>query len=64
MSTAPQPLSLEEAIRTAIEYETKVRNMYRDAVELATEEVGKRIRAEDGVSRAIEVIEAYLEARA
>jgi sterol 3beta-glucosyltransferase len=28
------------------------------------EEVGKRIRAEDGVSRAIEVIEAYLEARA
>jgi rubrerythrin len=43
MSTESKPLSLEEAIRTAIEYETKVRNMYRDAVELATEEVGKRI---------------------
>jgi rubrerythrin len=40
-----EPLSLDEAIRTAITYEVKVRNLYKEAEEKATEEVGRRIFA-------------------
>jgi len=36
-------MTLEKAIQTAIEYETKVRDTYADAVEKATEDVGKKI---------------------
>jgi rubrerythrin len=36
-------LTLDEAIRIAIEYENRVRDMYLEAVESATEDTGKRI---------------------
>ncbi|MBD3167344.1 hypothetical protein GF324_12155 [bacterium] len=36
-------LSVEEAILTAIEFETKVRDTYREAVEKADNEIGERI---------------------
>ncbi len=36
-------MDLEEAIKTAIEYETRVRNVYLDAEEKATNPVGKRV---------------------
>jgi rubrerythrin len=36
-------LPLAEAIQTAIEYETRVRDLYREAEDRATEDVGKRI---------------------
>ena len=35
--------TLATAIQTAIDYETKVRDLYRDAVDRATEETGKRL---------------------
>ena len=38
-----EPLKLDEAIRIALEYETRVRDMYLEAVEKATEDTGKRI---------------------
>jgi rubrerythrin len=36
-------MTLEEAIQTAIEYETKVRDLYGEATAQATDEVGKKI---------------------
>ena len=36
-------MNIEEAIKTAIEYETRIRDVYRDAVTAVDEEVGKRI---------------------
>ncbi len=38
-------LTLDQAIQTAIEYETNVRDLYRSAVEQATEETGKKLFA-------------------
>ncbi len=38
-------MTLEKAIQTAIEYETKVRDTYADAVDKATEDVGRKIFA-------------------
>ncbi len=38
-----ETLTLEQAIQTAIEYETRVRDLYKDAVAGATEEVGKKL---------------------
>ena len=35
-------MTIEEAIKTAIEYETRIRDIYRDAVESVSEPVGKR----------------------
>lgn len=37
------PLTLEEAIKTAIQYETRVRDLYREAETRATDDVGKQI---------------------
>jgi len=36
-------MTLEEAIRTAIEYETKIRNVYQEAEHAVDDEAGKRI---------------------
>ena len=36
-------MTLEEAIRTAIEYEVKVRDVYRDAVDSISDESGRRV---------------------
>jgi rubrerythrin len=36
-------MKLEEAIQTAIEYETKVRDLYKEATASAADDVGKRI---------------------
>ena len=36
-------MTLEEAIRTAIEYETKIRNVYQEAEAAVDDEAGKRI---------------------
>ncbi len=36
-------MNLEQAIKTAIEYEGKVHKVYLEAVEAATDEVGKRV---------------------
>ena len=36
-------MTIEEAIKTAIEFETQVRQVYRDAAEGASDPVGKRI---------------------
>ncbi len=36
-------MTLEEAIKTAIEYEVKIRDVYREAEEAVGEEAGKRI---------------------
>jgi rubrerythrin len=36
-------MNLEEAIKTAIEYETKVRGVYQTAEETATNPIGKRV---------------------
>lgn len=36
-------MTVEEAIKTAIEYETKVRDVYLEALDKATDENGKRI---------------------
>jgi len=36
-------MTVEEAIKTAIEYETRVRDVYQEAVEKATDEKGRRI---------------------
>ena len=36
-------MNIEEAIKTAIELETKVRDLYKDAEEQATDPVGKRV---------------------
>jgi rubrerythrin len=36
-------MTTEEAIRTAIEYETKVRNVYAEAAESVSDAVGKRV---------------------
>lgn len=36
-------MNLEEAIRTAIEYEAKVHRTYSEALEKSTDEVGKRV---------------------
>jgi rubrerythrin len=36
-------LNLEEAIKTAIDYETKVRNVYKEAEETAENPTGKRV---------------------
>jgi len=36
-------MTVEEAIKTAIEYETRVRDVYADAVEQTADPVGKRI---------------------
>jgi len=36
-------MTVEEAIKTAIEYETKVRDVYLEALERATDDNGKRI---------------------
>jgi len=38
-----QKLTLDQAIQTAIEYETNVRDLYRTAVEQATEQTGKKL---------------------
>jgi rubrerythrin len=38
-----ETLTLEEAIQTAVEYETRVRDLYTEAVAGATEEVGKKL---------------------
>ena len=36
-------MSIDQAIRTAIEYENKIRDVYRDAAERATNAVGRRV---------------------
>jgi rubrerythrin len=36
-------MTIEEAVRTAIEYETKVRNVYAEAAESVSDAVGKRV---------------------
>ena len=36
-------MTIEEAIKTAIEFETQVRQVYRNAAEGASDPVGKRI---------------------
>ena len=36
-------MNVEEAIKTAIDYETKVRDVYREAEDAATDSVGKRV---------------------
>jgi rubrerythrin len=36
-------MNLEEAINTAIEFETKVRDMYKDAESKTTNDIGKRV---------------------
>ncbi len=36
-------MNIEEAIKTAIEYETRIRNVYREAVAAVDDAVGKRI---------------------
>jgi rubrerythrin len=36
-------VTVEEAIKTSIEYETRVRDVYRDAVERAESEAGKKL---------------------
>jgi rubrerythrin len=36
-------MTVEEAIKTAIEFETNVRDVYRNAVNVATDPVGKRV---------------------
>ena len=36
-------MTIEEAIKTAIEYETRIRNLYREAVATVDDDVGKRI---------------------
>ena len=36
-------MNIEEAIKTAIEYETKVRDVYRDAKQKAEDDIGKRV---------------------
>jgi rubrerythrin len=36
-------MTVEEAIKTAIEYETRIRDLYLEALEAATDENGKRI---------------------
>jgi len=41
--SAEKPLSLSEAIEMALEYENNVRDLYRDAAEKATEEIGTKI---------------------
>ncbi|MHC4469996.1 MAG: ferritin family protein [Planctomycetota bacterium] len=38
-----ESMTLDEAIRTALEYETRVRDLYQDAANQATEETGKKI---------------------
>ena len=41
--SAEKPLSLSEAIEMALEYEHNVRDLYRDAADKATEEIGTKI---------------------
>jgi rubrerythrin len=36
-------MTIEEAIKTAVEYEVRIRNIYRDAAAAVDDEVGKRI---------------------
>ena len=36
-------MTIEEAIKTALEYETKVEQTYRDAAKASTDEAGKRV---------------------
>ncbi len=36
-------MNVEEAIKTSIEYETKVRNVYAEAMKAATDPVGKKV---------------------
>jgi hypothetical protein len=36
-------MTIEEAIQTAIEYEKRVRDVYKDATERASDPVGKRV---------------------
>ncbi len=43
MSDQKKPLTLSEAIETALEYEHNVRDLYIDASQKATEEVGQKI---------------------
>lgn len=38
-----EPLTLDGAIRTALEYETRVRDLYEEAAAKATEDTGRRI---------------------
>ncbi|MDP8206297.1 MAG: ferritin family protein [Candidatus Electryonea clarkiae] len=38
-----KPLSIEEALKTALEFETKVRDVYREAVEVASGATGERV---------------------
>jgi len=35
-------MTLEEAIKTAIEYETKIRDLYKEAVTVVTDPTGKK----------------------
>ena len=43
MSDAGKPLSVEEAIKTAMEFETKVRDTYAEAVEKANDQISKKV---------------------
>jgi rubrerythrin len=43
ISREEESMTLEEAIRTAIDYETRVRDTYLDSAEKAADEVGKRV---------------------
>jgi len=54
-------MKIDEAIRTAIEYELKVRDVYQDAAGRAADPVGKRVFALLGQEEQNHV--AYLEAR-
>ncbi len=38
-----KPISVEEAIKTALEFETRVRDTYKEAMDLAGDAVGKRV---------------------
>lgn len=35
-------MTIEEAIKTAIDYETRIRDIYRDAAELVSDPAGKK----------------------
>jgi rubrerythrin len=54
-------MKIDEAIRTAVEYEKKVRDVYRDAAGRSADPVGKRVFALLGLEEQNHV--AYLEAR-
>ena len=53
-------MTLEEAIKTALDYEIRVRNIYADAVERVADPAGKRIlemlRDDENVGKSLMVV--------